>query len=153
DDATNGNSVTGSDLIKVGLGQLALNGPSSFRGTTYAGTTGSTNAPVAEVQQVAINATTGTFTLSFNGSPPTGALCVNPPDVQVRQALEALPTIDPGDVLVSKTGSYYIVTFTGQLTGNQPQLAASGAGAIVSTLIDGTGINQFYGALSGVAGG
>src|SRR5262249_37691368 len=44
--------------------------------------------------------------------------------------------------------------FVGKLNGlNQPQLVAAGASAVVTTLSDGTGINEFYGAVSGLPGG
>ncbi len=106
DDASNKTSPTGSDLIKVGTGELTLSGANTYRGTTYVGTTaandpsnvneffsGSNTAQpggivtisnsqalggpgLAEVVKVTLSSTSGTFTLSVNGV-STGALSAN----------------------------------------------------------------------------
>jgi hypothetical protein len=87
-----------------------------------------------EVQQVAVDATGGTFTLSFNGA-STGALAFDASSDTVRRSLEDLRTIKAGNVAVSggpgNAGATtpYEVTFTVDFAGaNVAQLTAAGAG-------------------------
>jgi hypothetical protein len=89
--------------------------------------------PVNEVEAVAVDATGGSFTLTFRGS-ETGALPYNAGDEAVQAALEALPTI--GGAGVDVTGgpgdegatSPYVVTFVGRLAARSvAQLEANSA--------------------------
>ena len=63
------------------------------------------------VQEVAVNATTGTFTLSYNGH-TTGALAFDAPSVTVEDALRPfIQGYDPSaDVTVAQNGNVYQVT-------------------------------------------
>lgn len=78
-----------------------------------------------EVQQVIVDATGGTFTLTYDGQ-TTGAIAYNASASAVLSALEALSNIAPGDVtVVGDAGGPYTVTFTGTLAGtNVTQMVA-----------------------------
>ena len=79
----------------------------------FIGTTLSTN----EVQTLAINGATGTFTLTYEGQ-STGALAVAITTGDLQTALEGLSTIGKGNVAVSGTaGTSYAITFQGLLAG------------------------------------
>ncbi len=98
-------SVTGGPLTGTAGGSLAI----SFRGNLagknmQAITTDLTGLVGDEVQQLIGNSTTsaGTFVLRFNGS-NTSALNFDATPAQVQAALEALPTIRPGNVSVTGT--------------------------------------------------
>lgn len=83
----------------------------------------------AEVQTVTITGTPtgGTFTLTFGGQ-TTAGIAYNAAPAAVRTALEALSSVAVGDLTVTgSNGGPYSVTFTGQLTGDQPVMTASGA--------------------------
>lgn len=78
-------------------------------------------SPVNEVQTVTISGspTGGTFTLTFRGQ-TTGTIAYNATAATVQTALEALPSINPGNVTVTGgpgPATPYTVTFTGQLGG------------------------------------
>lgn len=76
--------------------------------------------PVNAVQRITVVATGGQFTLSFGGF-TTGGIAWNATPGDVQAALETLPNIDPGDVVV-RSGSY-LVEFSGQYTGQPvPQI-------------------------------
>lgn len=86
----------------------------------------------AEVQTVTITGgpTGGTFTLTFKGD-TTAGIASNATAAQVQAALEALPSIDVGDVTVTGgpgPAAAFTVTFGGKLLGDQPQMTASGTG-------------------------
>jgi hypothetical protein len=78
-----------------------------------------------EVQTVTVaNATGGTFTLTFSGQ-TTAAIAYNASAATVKTALEALSNIGVGDVLVSKVGTVYTISFAGALADtNVAQLTA-----------------------------
>jgi trimeric autotransporter adhesin len=68
------------------------------------------------VQLVVIsgNPNGGTWTLAFDGA-PTDPLIYNVNVSTMLAALEALPTIGPGNVNVAKSGNEYTITFQGAL--------------------------------------
>lgn len=83
---------------------------------------------VAEVQTVTITGSPdgGTFTLTYEGA-TTAAIAFDATSAAVRVALEALSSIDPGDITVTgAAGGPYTVTFVGG-GGNVPAMTASGA--------------------------
>jgi len=89
-------------------------------------------------QAVAVNATAGTYTLSFSGQ-TTSAINYNASGAEVRAALETLSTVGPGNVTVtggpggSGALTPYIVTFGGSLAANQPLMIASPSGLTSGT--------------------
>ena len=98
----------------------------------------------AEVQNVAVDGTSGTFTLSIEGD-STAAIAFNATAAAVQAALEALPGVDVGDVIVtggpgnSGGTTPYVVTFVGKfagqnvaLMGDADSLAGGGADVIVT---------------------
>lgn len=92
-------------------------------------------APVNEVQTVTLGAVTeGTFTLSFSGA-TTSALPFDADSAAVQSALQSLPTIGSGNVLVSGTaGGPFSVTFTGAYAGvNVPMIVIDGSQLTPST--------------------
>jgi len=91
---------------------------------------GATGVP--EVQKVTINddAYGGTFTLSFNGG-STGAIPYDSTAEDLQAYLEAVTTIDAGNVSVTGQSPEWTVTFQGDLTGNQPAMTGSSAGLSV----------------------
>lgn len=112
-----------------------------------------TGTPADEVQTVTIDATGGTFTLSFTFeglTGTTGALAWNATAATVQAALEALDSIGAGNVSVSLTGLVYTVTFIGNLAkANVSTLVSNAAGltggagtAVVATVAQGT--NKFH---------
>jgi len=88
-----------------------------------------TGSIVLERQTVAVSAAGGAFSLTFDGQ-TTGAVAFDASAGAVRAALEALPNIEPGDVLVGgPPGGTWTVTFSGFLAGTDlPQIAANGSG-------------------------
>jgi autotransporter-associated beta strand protein len=111
-------------LIKVGPGRLTLTQANTFTGITTVndgwlrvqneGALGSVASN--EVQTVAVFGVTGTYSLVFNGQ-ATVNLAATASAATVQAALEALPTIGTGNVLVSETpglnGKTLTVTFQG----------------------------------------
>jgi hypothetical protein len=99
---------------------------------------------VGEVQTITIDATGGTFTITYEGQ-TTAAIAENATAAAVQAALEALSNIDPGDVVVTgSAGGPFTLTWDARL-GNvaAPTTDASaltgGAGtAIVATITSGT---------------
>lgn len=98
---------------------------------------------VNEQQLVTVNATAGTFTLTFNGSPTTN-IAENASTSTVDNALDVLPSIgaDANVTVQGSTGGPYTVTFTGALAAaNQPQMTVDATlltgTASVSTIADG----------------
>jgi hypothetical protein len=72
----------------------------------------------AEVQAIDLSAgddpTAGTWTITYSGQ-TTSALAWNASAAAVQAALEALSNIDVGDVVVTKSGFVYTLTFAGSL--------------------------------------
>lgn len=89
--------------------------------------TGSVTAGTAEVQTVTVTGspTGGTFTLTYQGQ-TTGPIDFDASTAEVQAALDALPNVFPGDVVVTGSGPYTL-TFDEQL-GNVPELTADGSG-------------------------
>ena len=99
-----------------------------------------------EQQSVAVDATGGTFTLTFNEA-TTAPIASDASAAKVREELEALVTVKPGNVTVSGgpggagAGTPYLVTFSGDFAGaNVAQMSADGSSltggagtAVVST--------------------
>lgn len=124
---------------------------------------------VSEVQTVTIDATGGTFTLTFGGQ-TTSAIAFDAAASAVQTALQALSTIGAGNVLVTgSAGGPYTVTFVGTLKGvNVAQLTSSAAsltggagtvthatttagadGRVASATVDSAGVLAFTGLVSG----
>ncbi len=88
---------------------------------------------ITDTQQVTLSATSGTFTLDFSGTvanpiatETTGAIAFNASAADVQAALEALPSIAPGDVSVTGgNGGPWKIAFTGQYA-NQPMNLLAG---------------------------
>ncbi|MCA9014044.1 MAG: right-handed parallel beta-helix repeat-containing protein, partial [Planctomycetaceae bacterium] len=84
-----------------------------------------------EVQEVIISGapTGGTFTLSFDGA-TTGAIAFDADAMAIIAALEALPTVNPGDVIVRGDAiNGFEIEFVGILaTINVPQVTADASG-------------------------
>ena len=83
---------------------------------------------VNEVQTVTVDATGGTFTLTYAGQ-TTSALAENAAAATVQTALEALSNLAPGDVTVTgSAGGPYTLTFGGTLANtNVAQLTSNAA--------------------------
>jgi len=106
---------------------------------------GLNGAGLAEVQQVSVAGTNGTFTLSFNGQ-PTSPLLASATAVQVQTALNGLSTIGGvgGSVSVSKTGNVFTITFGGTLGGDQPLLIATGTASPAVTPVRNGGAGALH---------
>lgn len=104
-----------------------------------------------EVQSLTIDATGGDYTASFGGDTTT-AIAENATAGAVQAALEALPSIGSGNVVVTgSAGGPYSITFVGTLGGaNQAQITTNATGltggastAVVATVTPGgVGGNQ-----------
>jgi autotransporter-associated beta strand protein len=115
----------------------------------------------AAMQSIALSGTTGTFQLSFNGSPLSGAIKFNSQTLvsDIQTALNNLPTIQNvgGSVTVTQTPDGYLVTFGGTLaTSTVPLITSPSQLVLVSSLVAGgqgalrnvSGSNVFNGAIS-----
>jgi hypothetical protein len=105
----------------------ALQPPSRSCGLPYplvnaevAGGLGVTGHKVNEIEQLTVNASGGTFTISHGGQ-ETGPIPFNATAAEVQTALEALGSIGPGNVIVKGGpggeggGTAYTVIFVGKL--------------------------------------
>jgi uncharacterized repeat protein (TIGR01451 family) len=95
-----------------------------------------TNLPPAvnDVQQITVNATGGTFTLTFL-SPTfeentTVAISHNAEIAVVQADLEALPEIGAGNVAVTGVPGSYVITFTGRLGARDVSKLTANAGGL-----------------------
>ena len=80
---------------------------------------------VNEVQQVVVDATQGTFTLTFRGA-TTIPLAYNISAAAMQAALRALSTIGEGNVAVSRADDVYVIRFEGSLNNTDvPQIIAT----------------------------
>ena len=93
---------------------IAFLNPTDLSALSASGTGGTTALVSTSVQEVVDTATSGTFTLTFNGQ-PTSALAYNATAAQVQAALNKLTSINSGggSVNVTLTGNVYTVTFFG----------------------------------------
>ena len=99
------------------------------------------------IQELHLDATSGSFALAFNGFPTTtsdgttaGLLPWNVSAANLQAALEALPSIGKGNIAVSKNDDVYVLRFQGTLTNRQvtPITVASSTLARVIETADGT---------------
>ena len=84
---------------------------------------------VSEVQTITIDATGGTFTVTFEGA-TTAAIAWNATAAAFKAALEALPTIQPGDITVSLATLVYTVTFVGKFAGENVTAMTTSAASL-----------------------
>lgn len=98
--------------------------------------TGATGVP--EVQRIALDADThgGTFTLTFDGE-STGALPYNITAANLQEELYVLTTVGPDNLAVTGSFPEFVITFLGDLAGNQPAITASAAGLIGPVGVEG----------------
>jgi len=110
---------------------------------------------VSEVATVAVDATSGNYTLTYD-SQTTGSILFNASASAVKTALELLSTVTANSTIVSVTGgpgdsgatTPYIVTFDAALGDVNPNLTAAsvdlagGGGTVVVTIVAGTSIGS-----------
>lgn len=84
---------------------------------------------VSEVQTITIDATGGTFTITFQGQ-TTAAIAWNATAAAVKTAMEALSNIEPGDVSVSLATLVYTFTFGGKYTGENVSAMTTNAASL-----------------------
>jgi hypothetical protein len=97
-----------------------------------------------EIQQITVDATGGTFTITYSGQTTT-AIAYNATPTVVRTALEALSNIAPGEVVVTGAdGGPWTVEFAGTLGGiNVAKMTTTGTsltgggGAVVTVVQNG----------------
>ena len=126
-------TITGTNgLTFTGPGNSILPTPDNYNNSS------NPNSQDIQVINIGTTATGGSFTLSFDGA-TTAAITFNPvstsfnTSVDIQTALQALPTIGVGNVLVTpssgvsvNTGPSFTVTFSGGLAGaDQPLITAS----------------------------
>lgn len=113
-------------------------------------------AAVNEVQSITVDATSGTYTISFGGE-TTAAIAEAATAAAVQAALEALTVFNPGDITVTgSAGGPYTLTFGGQYAGtNVAQVTADsidlagGAGTVTpATVTPGSAAGVWSGAAS-----
>jgi hypothetical protein len=73
------------------------------------------SAAADEVQMLQVNATAGTYTLSFGGA-TTAPIAYNASRSTINAALASLPTLGGSNVLVEKESSPFKISFTGSLS-------------------------------------
>jgi hypothetical protein len=97
----------------------------------YGSAASPTGTPADEVQTITIDATGGTFTVAFTFeglTDTTPAIPYNASAAALQTALENLRSIKAGNVTVTKLGSVFTITFTGDLAkANVPQLVTDAA--------------------------
>ncbi len=143
--------VPPANLTKVGAGTLVFQNDNLYTGQTIVNngilniqssstTIGSPlqsplGAVVSQIETVTVaGPATGSFTLTFNGK-TTGSMPSTASAAQVAAQLSALSTIGNGNVMVSKAGSTFTITFQGALGGMLlPPLSGAGSNGAVVTL-------------------
>jgi hypothetical protein len=83
----------------------------------------------SEIQTITISATGGTFTATFEGA-TTAAVAWDASAATFKTALEALATIQPGDITVTKAGDVFTVTFVGKFAGENVTVMTTNAGSL-----------------------
>ncbi|HYJ22172.1 MAG TPA: hypothetical protein VEW07_09140 [Solirubrobacterales bacterium] len=107
-----------------GSGPNALHNPHSVA-TDSAGNVYVADTAVSEQQSIAVDATGGTFTLTFEGQTTAPIAFDAEGTGGVQPALEALSTIGAGNVSVTGSSGAYAVAFQGKLAGlDVPQMSA-----------------------------
>ncbi len=100
---------------------------------TASGLYGPYAASPSEVQTIVVDATGGTFTVSFDGE-TTAAIAANVTAATVLAALELLSTINSGDLSIVRSGSAnaytYTLTFAGRYLGLNVPAVTTGAGSL-----------------------
>lgn len=130
---------TGDGVPKMRVGTDIYSLKVQYPTAALAATIGGAN----EVQQIVVSATGGTFTVTFDGSTTT-ALAYNVSAAGLQSALEALDTIEPGDVAVTGgpgATAALVITFGGrfahqsvdEVTTNSASLTGGSSTATVST--------------------
>lgn len=82
-----------------------------------------------ETQTITIDATGGTFTVTYSGQ-TTSAVDWNATGDQLQAALEALSNLDPGDVSVWRGGDVFTITFGGSLADTNVAAVTTNAGSL-----------------------
>lgn len=121
--------VTATNPANMAIALLTANAGSLTGGAGTITELTAGHAGTNEVQTVTLasGVNAGTFTLAFNGSPPTEALAWNSTGAQVQAALLALSTINTVTVAGS-AGGPWTVTWSGNQAGlPQPLLVADGS--------------------------
>ena len=104
---------------------------------------------VNEVVTITIDATGGTFTITFGGQ-TTAALAWNASAAVVQAALEGLSSIGSGNITVGLAALVYTLTFSGSLSGkdvgNVTTSAAglTGGGQTANVAVTTAGVNGSY---------
>lgn len=102
---------------------------------TSSGLYGPYVASPSEVQQIAVDATGGTFTITFDGQ-TTAAIAATATAAAVQAALELLGTVNPGDITVTGGpgaaggATPYILTFGGRYLGLNVPAVTTAAGSL-----------------------
>lgn len=133
-------TLTDTDVPEITLGVGSLVGSAS-KGTISEGDAANQRN---ELQRIIVNASGGTFTLTFDGQ-TTGNISVGATAGDVQTALEALSNIAPGDVEVTGTGTSgdpYLIEFKATYAAtNVPQITGS-VGSLTGGSVDVTTITQ-----------
>ena len=130
------------DLVRV-VNSRFISGQSDAVVTLADDALDATAATSNEVQSITIDATGGTFTVTFSAS-TTAALAFNVSAGALQTALQGLASIGADNVIVSGSGPYY-VQFVGDLAATNVAAMTTGAGSLtggagtatVATLIAG----------------
>lgn len=97
---------------------------------TSTGLYGPYGGNASEVQTITVDATGGTFTITFNGETTT-AIAEAATAATVQAAMEVLSSIDPGDVTVTgDAGGPFTFTFAGQYLGENVPVMTTNAGSL-----------------------
>jgi hypothetical protein len=127
--------ATASGNYTVTVSGGSCNGTSPITTVTVNAFPATPGITISNVQTVTVTGGAGTFALTFNGQ-STSSLAFNASAAAVQSQLNALSTIGGvgGSVSVSLSAGVYTVTFSGTLTGPQPQMTALGAGGATVTV-------------------
>lgn len=109
------------------------------------------DAGTNEQQTITIDATGGTFTITWNpgsGAETTAAIAWNATAAQVKAALLALPSLVYGDIDVGLVGLVYTLTFMGRYSGMNVPAVTTGVGSLTG----GAGTAVVATSVPGVAG-
>lgn len=109
----------GDFTFTVNRNDTTLGGSAMGRALVSSATDTSIHMPGNEVQQIAVNATSGTYTLTYAGQ-TTASLDFDSTEAEVLAALEALSNIPAGSLRVEQTSAVspaftYLVEFGGSL--------------------------------------